>query len=68
MRSFSGHICIKDNQGQLGHLEVMLVSRPVMVNTIIRIKDNHGQSGPLYVLFVIRTVMVNKVLYMSYFN
>jgi hypothetical protein len=41
--SDSGHICIKDNQDQLGHLEVMLVSRPVVLNNVIRIKDSHGQ-------------------------
>jgi hypothetical protein len=31
------------NQGHLGHLEVKLVSRPVMVNKVIRIKDSRGQ-------------------------
>ena len=41
--SFTGHICIKDNQGQLGHVEVMVVSSPVMVNKVIRIKDSHSQ-------------------------
>jgi hypothetical protein len=44
----------------------MLVSRPVVVNNVIRIKDSDGQYGPLYVLFVLRTVMVNKVFDMSY--
>ena len=64
--SFCGHICIKDNQGQLGHLEVMLVSRPVMVNKANRNKDSHDHIGPLYVVLVLRTVMVNKICYMSY--
>ena len=39
----------------------MLVSRPVMVNKVIRNKDSHDKKGPLYDLFVLRKVMVNKV-------
>ena len=35
--------CIKDSHGQLGHLEVMLVLRPVIVNKVIRMKDSRGQ-------------------------
>jgi hypothetical protein len=43
INSFSDHICIKGNQGHVGHLEVKIVSRPVMVYKVIRIKESHGQ-------------------------
>ena len=35
VRLFSGHVCIKDKQGQLDHLEVMLVSRPVIKSFVL---------------------------------
>ena len=41
--SFICPTCIKDSHGELDHLEVMLVLKPVMVNKVIRTKDSHGQ-------------------------
>jgi hypothetical protein len=43
IRLLRGHVSIQDTPDQYCHLVVMLVSRPVMVNNIIRIEDSHGQ-------------------------
>ena len=66
IRYFICPTCIEEIHDQLGHLEVMLALKPVVVNKVLRIKNSHGQSDFVYVLFVLRTVMVNKVLFMSY--